>query len=102
MSNSPDYYHLRRFLAVLCFVTAFGCLITFFMTGLQHYILLVATVIFFILTYVIAPYSQARRSWKSDVAQEILLDQWFIEGFFFLMSLPFRFIGLLVRWVIET
>lgn len=101
MSNLPDYYHLRRFLAVLCFVTAFGCLITFFMTGLQHYILLVATVIFFILTYVIAPYSQARRSWKSDVAQEILLDQRFIEGFFHVIAYPLRIIFSLIRHIFD-
>lgn len=101
MSNVPDYYHLQRFLAVLCFIIAFGCLIVFFMTGLQHYILLVFMVIFFILTYLIAPYAQARRSWKSDVAQEILLDQWVLEGFFYLIVYPIRMIFSLIRYLVD-
>ena len=101
MSNFPDYYHLQRFLAVLCFIIAFGCLIVFFMTGLEHYILLVFMVIFFILTYLIAPYAQARRSWKSDVAQEILLDQWVLEGFFYLIVYPIRMIFSLIRYLVD-
>lgn len=101
MSNTSDYYHLRRFFAVLFFLSAFGCLIAFLSTGLQHYILLVVMIILFILTYFIAPYSQGRRSWKSDVAQEFMLDQWFIEGFFhifvFLMRTVISFIRHLVN-----
>ena len=101
MSNSSDYYHFRRFLAVLCFIAAFGCLIAFIMTGLQHYILLLLMVILFVLAYFIAPYSQARRSWKSDVAQEVLLDQWFIEGFFHIIAFPIRMIFSLIRNILD-
>lgn len=101
MSNPSDYYHLRRFLAVLCFLSAFGCLIAFFSTGSQHYILLVIMVILFISTYFIAPYSQGRRSWKSDVAQEVLLDQWFIEGFFHIFVFLIRIVISFVRHIVN-
>ncbi|MFW1858337.1 hypothetical protein [Acinetobacter defluvii] len=101
MSNSSDYYHLRRFLAVLCFIAAFVCLGTFFLTDLEHYILLILMVFLFILAYFIAPYSQARRSGKYDVAQEIFLDQWLIEGFFYVIAYPIRIIFSLIRHILD-
>lgn len=101
MSQSSHNYHLRRFFAVLCFLSAFGCLIAFLMTSLQHYILLVLMLILFVLAYFIAPYSQARRSWKSEVTQEVLLDQWFIEGFFHVIAYPLRMIFSLIRHIFD-
>lgn len=101
MSNSSDYYHLRRFLAVLCFIAAFVCLGTFFLTDLEHYILLILMVIFFVLAYCIAPYSQNRESRRADVIQELFLDQWIIQGFFHLVAYPIRMILTLIRHIFD-
>lgn len=101
MSNSPDYYYTRRFLAVLCFIAGFASGISFFVTGMTRYILLILMIIFFILTYFIAPYAQGRKSRISDSWDIFLFDDWLITGFFNLITYPFRLIVYVIKAILD-
>lgn len=99
MNDISDYYYSRRFFAMLFFIAGFACGIGFFVSGMGNYILLILMVIFFILTYFIAPYPQGRGSSRNWT--DYFLDEWLISGFFYLISLPFRMIGLIIRMLID-
>ncbi|MEG0483668.1 MAG: hypothetical protein RR569_11205 [Acinetobacter sp.] len=101
MSNLPDCYYTRRFLAVLCFIAGFVCGIGFFVSGMTNYILLVLMVIFFIFTYFIAPYAQGRQSRVSDGWDILLFDDWLITGFFHLIIYPFRLIVYVIKAILD-
>lgn len=101
MSRHSDYYYTRRFLAFVCFVVAIGCGVGFFVTGMSHYILLVLSIVLLILTYLIAPNARGRRNGSSYDWSDLFLDEWIISAFFYLISLPFRILGLIFRHILD-
>ena len=94
MDSSSNYY-FRRMIAMLLFISAWYCLILFFLQGMQDYYLLLLMIGLFIGSYFIAPYSKGRDS--SSGAWDVYA----IEYFFDLITLPIRLIIFLVRHVVD-
>jgi hypothetical protein len=82
-------------IAMLLFISAWCCLILFFLQGMQDYYLLLLMIGLFIGSYFVAPYSKGRES--SSGAWDVYA----IEFFFEMVSLPIRLIIFLVRHVVD-